>query len=380
MSKKVNLKLKDEFINDEINNTINSDKLFINYGYIENEDKYINGLYNYFNQTKQNLLKNYSTIHFYLKNSEYINKYFDLLFLLSEKYNKIDILNLKQFNFTNETIIKLCDFLKLNKLEILELNIFEISNENLELLTETLKNNSSIKQLVLDYGRLNNDHYHILTEQLKYNKSINDLVIEFSTYSYNDKYLYYISELLKYNTNIYNLIIKHTFENEELISLSEILTSSSIQYLKLYNCEINDDQFDVFYNSLKNNKTLIKLDLSWNNLTNKSYLKILEFLKDNKTLISLNLNGDKNTNMILFTEKLKEVMKFNNTLQVLKLGDDFFQKRVNHINSINNLLEMLKNNKSINKIKLPHHILNNKKYEKILLEVINNKPDLKFYW
>lgn len=327
MSKKVNLKSKNESVNDEINYTIKSDKLFINYGYIKNEDKYINGLYDYFYQTEQCLLKSYSTIYFYFKNTEYINKYFDLLFLLSEKYNKIDILNLKQFNFTNETIIKLCDFLKLNKLEILELNLFEISNENLELLAETLRNNLSVKKLVLDYGRLNNYHYHILTEQLKYNKNINELIIEFSTYSYNDKYLYYISELLKYNHNIHNLIIKHTFEDEELTCLSEILKSSSIQYLKLYNCEITDEQFDVFYNSLKNNKTLIKLDLSWNNLTNKSYLKILEFLKDNITLINLNLNGDKNKDIILFTEKLKEVMKFNNTLQVLKIGSDFFQKK-----------------------------------------------------
>ena len=375
MSKRVILKSDNERIND----IINSDELFINFGYIKNEDKYINRIYNYFNQTEQHLLKSYSTLHFYLKNSEYINKYFDLLFLLSEKYNKIDILNLEQFNFTSETIIKLCDFLKLNKLELLQLNIFEISNENLELLAETLRNNLSIKKLILDYGRLNNDHYHILTEQLKYNKSINELVIEFSTYSYNNKYLYYISELLKCNTNIHNLIVKHTFENKELVYLSEILKFSTIQYLKLYNCEINDEQFDIFYNSLKNNKTLLKLDLSWNNLTNKSYLKILEFLKNNKTLISLNLNGDKNKDIILFTEKLKEVMKTNITLQVLKIGDDFFQKRDNHINSINSLSEMLKNNKTLNKIKLPHHILNNKKYEKILTEIINNKPDLKFY-
>ena len=378
MSKKENLKLKDGFVNDEINYTINSDELFIDNGFIK-EDKYINSLYIYFHQTEQYLLKSYSSIRFYLKNTEYINKYFDLLFLLSEKYNKIDILSLEQFNFTSETIIKLCDFLKLNKLETLELNVFEISNENLELLAETLRNNSSIKKLILYYGRLNNEHYDILTEQLKYNKNINELVIEFSTHSYNDKYLYYISELLKCNTNILNLIIKHTFKDKELLNLSEILKSNSIQYLKLYNCEITDDQFDIFYNSLKNNKTLLKLDLSWNNLTNKSYLKILEFLKDNKTLISLNLNGYKNKDMIIFTEKLKEVMKFNDTLQVLKIGDDFFQKRVNHMNSINNLSEMLKSNKSINKIKLQHHILNNKKYENILLEVINNKPYLKFY-
>jgi len=219
MSKRVILKSDNECIND----IINSDELFINFGYIKNEDKYINGLYDYFNQTEQFLLKSYSTLHFYLKNSEYINKYFDLLFLLSEKYNKIDILHLYQFNFTSETTIKLCDFLKLNKLETLKLNIFEISNENLELLAETLKNNSSIKKLILDYGRLNNEHYDILAEQLKYNKSINELVIEFSTYSYNNKYLYYISELLKYNTNIHNLIVKHTFENKELVYLSEIL-------------------------------------------------------------------------------------------------------------------------------------------------------------
>lgn len=50
------------------------------------------------------------------------------------------------------------------------------------------------------------------------------------------------------------------------------------------------------------------------------------------------------------------------------------------MNSINSLSEMLKSNKTINKLKLSQHIFNNKKYENILLDVINNKPNFKFYF
>ena len=379
MTKKVNLKSEDNFIKDEIYNTINSTDLIIDYVYINGEDKYINGLYDYFLTTDINLLKIYNYIYFYLRNNKYINKYFDLLFLLSERYD-IYMLNIEQFQFTNETIKKLCNFIKLNKVEILNLNIYETSIEDIILLAESIKDNISINKLILDTDKLDNNSLNILIESLKYNDYINELEIEFDTSLNNYKYLFYISELLKYNHNIHNLIIKHIFENNELVYLSEILKSSSIQYLKLYNCEIDDKQFNIFYDSLKNNKTLIKLDLSWNKLTNKSYLKILEILKDNDKLINLNLSGNKNKNIILFTEKLKEIMKYNNTLQVLKLGGEFFQKRINHIDSINNLSELLQNNNSLKKIKLPSYIINNKKYIEILSKIINIKPELNFYY
>lgn len=87
--------------------------------------------------------------------------------------------------------------------------------------------------------------------------------------------MYYTNDLLKINHNIISLQVKSIFNVNDAKSLSEILKYSSIQSLNLKSCCIDDNLFDIFYNSLNNNNNLTDLDLSWNKLTNVSYLKVI---------------------------------------------------------------------------------------------------------
>ena len=191
--------------------------------------------------------------------------------------------------------------------------------------------------------------------------------------------MYYTNDLLKINHNIISLQVKSIFNVNDAKSLSEILKYSSIQSLNLKSCCIDDKLFDIFYNSLKNNNNLTDLDLSWNELTNISYLKVISLLKTNKTLISLNLENLKNNDIEIFTSQLKENLKNNNTLMFLNIGGEFFRKRKDHTKSILNIIETLKSNKSLINICLPTYIIRNKKYKKLFYDNLQEIRHISLY-
>jgi len=370
----------EEYLNFVLNQTINKEYLHIHFTSYNIIDK----LYKYFSSSIK--LNSYKEISFYIDlETTFINKQFDLLFLLSEKYNTINRLVIEYDDYTckafkhkinklsAEDIIRLSDFIKLNKLEYLELKYCFETFDNLELFCNALTNNISINKFVLRDCHFNNYTLSLLFNSLKSNNNINSLFIRYyntfnNTILDNDKYLYYINILLKNNHNIINLQVKNIFNVNDAKCLSEILKYSSIQNLNLYGCCIDDKLFDIFYNSLKNNNNLTDLDLSWNKLTNISYLKVISLLKTNKTLISLNLDNLKNNDIEIFTNQLKENLKNNNTLMFLNIGGEFFGKRKDHTKSIMNLIETLKSNKSLMNIYLPTYIIRNKKYKKLFYD------------
>ena len=387
--------LSKEEINDLLNEVVNVDNLVI-----DNNPSYkiIDELCKYFSSSSK--LNNYNSIVFNINlRSNIIDKVIDLLFVLSEKYDKIDELTIYYNDIydvnktginrlTKEQIKRLSDFIKLNKLECLYLNYCFASFDNLELFCEALTSNTNIKSISLINNHFNNYTLSLIFNSLKSN-DIETLNIKYrkTTFNYkslqNDKYLFYIKELLKVNHNIINLIVHSDefidFDKDEAIYLSEILKYSSIQYLKLDHNRINDEIFNIFYNSLKDNNNLTDLDLSYNHLTNDSYIKIVNMLKTNKSLISLNLDGKKNNEIEIFTDLLKDNLKNNNTLMYLNIGDEFFGKRKDHTKSIMNLIEMLKINKILSSIKLPTYIIRNKKYKKLFYDNLQEIRHIKLY-
>jgi Ran GTPase-activating protein (RanGAP) involved in mRNA processing and transport len=123
-------------------------------------------------------------------------------------------------------------------------------------------------------------------------------------------------------------------ENKTLITLE----------LKLNN--IGNERVEYISNSIKENKTLTSLDLSYNCIEDEGLKYIADTLKTNKTLTSLDLtcNGMGNQGLEYIAHALKE----NTTLTTLILG-----KKMEN-NEINKLIEL---NKKYKKFMEEHYKL-----------------------
>lgn len=137
-----------------------------------------------------------------------------------------------------------------------------------------------------------------------------------------------IFEAIRYNKSIEHLFICMSLSSHEVICLSEIINYGNIKYLFLPNCNIGHNINILYgsfkktmYSSLKDNNTLISLNLSNNfkdYICNNPICLIADYLKNNKSLKSLNIS-----NNILKKDgckSLAEALKINTTLNTLNLS------------------------------------------------------------
>lgn len=249
----------------------------------------------------------------------------DLYNLTKEQYNKLDnALESNSFlewvRLSGTTDIFLLDSLKKNKsIKGLEF-IFTLNDETLVKLIELLKINSSIIDLTLCYNfstsHLNNQFFEILT--------INKIQkINFSRSTFNQDDFINLIESLQNNSNLKWLNLSNIFiigyMNEKIYELlSELL--DKLQVIHLLGVSMNDNMCLHLSKKIITSKTLTRLYLSQNHLTNYAIINLAENLKFNSTLQSLYLS-ENDFDYIGFIQLIK-MLKVNSTLQDLDVSNN----------------------------------------------------------
>ena len=178
----------------------------------------------------------------------------------------------------------------------------------------------------------------------------------------------FASIINKINENKETELIIEDYEIPNINILIEALKiNTTIKRLILNEVNLNDEDLEKILDSLKNN-SLVELTVPSNNFKNvkplcefikkceslqilnlksndciKNLDVLFDTLKDNNTLKCLYIDGIKIKN----SNKLKEMIKYNNTLIELSFGDE-----EHYISDMINLCEVLKINTSLKYIKI----------------------------
>ena len=200
-------------------------------------------------------------------------------------------------------------------------------------------------------------------EQLK-NNEITELNLKYNEI----KDLNELYDYLKINSSLIKLDLSGN--NINIDKLCEIIkTNSSKTYLNLYSCGLeNIDK--LCDNGLKYNKTLKEIHLGWNCLENIN--KLADILKTNSSIEKLYLDY----NCIKDIDYLYECLKYNKTLKHLDIS--YNNLSFNHIENVNKLCELLKINKTLTELNIGNNHLGNidRIIDKITLILNNNNSEL----
>ena len=148
---------------------------------------------------------------------------------------------------------------------------------------KAVSTNTSLRGLTIRGCRTDIDSLSIM---LSNNNSLTSLTLCHIGLTDND--IYILARELAINTNLKMLCINEKFNKESLQELIRTLTTNtSITYLDLSGCNIDDTDITLITDMLSKNTSITSMDLEWTNIGDKG---IVELMSSPNNLLSLNLN------------------------------------------------------------------------------------------
>ena len=175
------------------------------------------------------------------------------------------------------------------------INVLDLQNNNLtknsgEYISKILDLSENVEYLCLKNNNIGNDSIAKIFSSIK---SKNKLIsLDLSQNKLNEKSIKSISEIINNEFVLERLLLSKNNFKKACSYIKNLLTKeTNLKYLKLNNCKI-EDGVNLIIHGINNNKNLLILDLSENNLSsNQEQLKEFEeALKNNNILSSLILN------------------------------------------------------------------------------------------
>jgi Leucine Rich repeat len=201
---------------------------------------------------------------------------------------------------------------------VLEVNDIEISDADAILLADAIKQNTSIIELRLICTGISAAGAKALADALKVNKTLKELYI--GANKIGAKGAIRIANALKVNTTLSGLCLAgNNITNSGARRLAEILEfNSTLTRLNLMGNGIDDTGVAALAKALKSNKALTILNIESNPIGSEGVKALADALSCNQTLAALILtvNGEDSDKTPLI-----DVLKFNETLTTLKVGD-----------------------------------------------------------
>jgi hypothetical protein len=144
------------------------------------------------------------------------------------------------------------------------------------------------------------------------------------------------------------LDFKHTNYNMKSIFFS-LRTNETVKKLRLNGMEQRGEELGILFESLKENKSIVSLELNYYSQTiNNIFQKLADSLNFNKHITSLDLISDNLNEKSIFA--LSDTLNKNKTLKELNLSG-------NKIEGIINLSQSLSKNKTLKKLYLSENNL-----------------------
>ena len=263
-----------------------------------------------------------------------------------------------------------------NKISFLDLQNNNLTKKSSNYIsTIIMSNNPEITELILSNNNLGNEGIIKIISSIKINNKL--LSLDISETKIDEKTIKYISETLDQEYVLEKILLSKNNLKKSCIYIKNLLTKkTNVKYLKLSSCKI-EDNFNLIFQGLTQNKMLYILDLSNNNLSLKQELfeDISNTLKINNTLIKLKLNETNIDDIAI--DYISKGLEENKGLRKLYLKKNYLTKK-----SINMLKKAIdKNNNCIlTKIDLKgNDELNNKLIQEIEKVLLNKKESSSEY-
>ena len=321
------------------NNDNNKDKknIYISTKIINSNDNPINTVHSTKKNSKNNSTNNISNpINAFQNNLNENN--------INGNNNKITFLDIQNNNLTKKSSKYLCNIVSSNNPDVTELIVSNnnLGNETILKIVDCIKTNNKLLSLDISQTQIDEKSIKYISEKLNIENLLEKLIL-----SKND--------LKKSCEYIKNLLIKKT----------------NIKYLKITSCKI-ENNFNLIFQGLAQNKMLQILDMSNNNLSLNQDLfeDIIDALKKNNTLIKIKLNE---TNIDdISVEYITKGLKENKALRKLYMKNNYLTKK-----SVKMIIKSIENNDNniLSKIEVSGNDgINNKSLEEIE-RVLQNKKD-----
>ena len=298
--------------------------------------------------------------------------------LIESNHLNLKEINLSSCKFVKSVDQKIVDSLKNNNtLQVVDLSYVKFSKEEQLKLSEMLRENKNLKKVFL----------YKFTENLIADAIIKNKILEVFSFYFTKSTKKKIFEILKENKTLKELIVLNgKYSNLELLQLCKILETNKTLRKFEFNLDYNfpSETFNQICASLKSNLTLNTLRFG-NELKNEQLPYILDFLDEKSLIKELNINikklGIEETKLFFnLLKKNKRIEKIDfsknyisssqfkfftefleqsSSLQVLNLCecDDLFEDEEFRIEIVSQLFESLKKNKSLRELNLSDNIL-----------------------
>lgn len=216
-------------------------------------------------------------------------------------------------------------------------------------LSEILKVNTTLKILELRNNHINTFDVDIFADALKKNSSVT--ILDLDCISLKDDGLHFISQALKVNRTIQTIKLGY---NQISSSGAEMLADAlennqSVVSLKLKCNNLKDEGTRVLCEALKGNRFIFHLDLGLNYISPKGAKCIAELLKTNQTITSLDLQ--QNLIRLEGVKDLSESMKGKSSIKILNFRTNGFG-----VEEMEELMQMLKVNQSIRDFRMDFQV------------------------
>ena len=204
-------------------------------------------------------------------------------------------------------------------LQILDISHQCISEDGAVAIGESLKNNNTLKELIMAKSRFTDEGIQMLMGALELNRGIKRLDLSDGFLIPSLSAIYAISSYLHNTTSLQELNLSSSRITNGLSELMKGLHENSTLHKLILSASYFDDMGPIVCTFLENNKTLLELDVSRCYIKEADLQKITEGLTENKTLQSLNVSHNSlgNSGITYFAECLQK----NCTLKQLDLSD-----------------------------------------------------------
>ena len=247
--------------------------------------------------------------------------------------NSLTSLDLSENFFNNVSFISLTNLIdKTVCLRELFLKGILIEHQNWVSLCESLKSNKTIKVLDISKNNIDDEQLIQIINLFKFNNTISSLNL--SSNKLKEPGILMLSDFLKKDPTFFKeLDISSNYIKDSASNLIDsLIINTSLNTLSLSDC-FSINNIDLLSKLIQFNNSITSLDLSNNNIDNKSFFQSLE---KNSSIVSLKLS-----NCNLQTHNYFENLKNNQTLTSLDLSRNYLNlNALKYISEIKSLKEL----------------------------------------
>ncbi|XP_072285140.1 NACHT, LRR and PYD domains-containing protein 3-like isoform X3 [Pyxicephalus adspersus] len=214
-------------------------------------------------------------------------------------------LNLSENNLEGPHFRDLMEALTTSRIEELHLENNLLTNSSCPHLASGIRNNQTLRTLILNKNILEGPHFRDLMEALT-TSLIEELHLENSLLT--NSSCPHLASGIRNNQTLRTLnLTDNNLEGPHFRDLMEALTTSRIAELLLYNNHLTDSSCPHLASGIRNNQTLRTLNLSWNNLEGPHFRDLMEALTTSRIEGLLISNYCKSGNARRELKKLEEL-------------------------------------------------------------------------